>query len=522
MKRAFSQVIYLLAIMTTWMQAESALAFVTTPAPAFSERSLLFAASGYRNRTSGALTNVGGNGNYWSSAANSQTNAYNLNFNSGGVYPLNGNNRANGFSVRCVRALNKPGRFILTHNYRMQLNRKELHKHVTKGYLDARCNERNKTTQLEFEYDLERNINDLTTKLWHREWRPNPLVCFIVDRNREVFAPQFPDRVVSHVLFNMTAPLFERTFIYDSYSCRLEKGTAFGIERYVHHIRSCTNNYQNDAYALYLDISGYFMSINKGILYNIICETLEQYKHQIYEGDKRWNDVLDFDFIDYLIRSIIFRNPVENCIVICDPHKWDNYPKHKSVFYAPLGTGLTIGDLTSQLFSNVYLNPFDHFVKRILLCRHYGRYVDDARIISTDKSFLQDCIGRIDEYLTDNLKLKLHPAKTRIINTRESTSFLGAHVRPHRIYIANNTVASFHRSIHKLEHWATSDEPTSLDEYYNALARLNSYLGLMNHYKCFRILNESFCNSPLNNIFDFTKGYQKAILKESVINQIQI
>lgn len=208
--------------------------------------------------------------------------------------------------------------------------------------------------------------------------------------------------------------------------------------------------------------------------------------------------------------------------MICDPHKWDNYPKHKSVFYAPLGTGLTIGDLTSQLFSNVYLNPFDHFVKRILLCRHYGRYVDDTMIISTDKSFLQDCIGHIDEYLRDNLKLKLHPAKTRIISTRESTSFLGAHIRPHRMYIANNTVASFHRAVYKLEHWATSDEPTSLDEYYNALARLNSYLGLMNHYKCFRILNESFSDSPLHDIFDFTKGYQKAILKESVINQIQI
>ena len=90
------------------------------------------------------------------------------------------------------------------------------------------------------------------------------------------------------------------------------------------------------------------------------------------------------------------------------------------------------------------------------------------------------------------------------------------------MYIANNTVASFHRAVYKLEHWATSDKPTSLDEYYNALARLNSYLGLMNHYKCFRILNESFSDSPLHDIFDFTKGYQKAILKESVINQIQI
>ena len=103
MKKAFSQVIYLLAAVATWMQAESALAFVTTPAPAFSERSLLFAASGYRDRTSGALAYVGGRGLYWSSAALSQAYAYYLDFYSGGVYPLNYYYRARGFSVRCVR-----------------------------------------------------------------------------------------------------------------------------------------------------------------------------------------------------------------------------------------------------------------------------------------------------------------------------------------------------------------------------------------------------------------------------------
>lgn len=465
------------------------------------------------------MTNVGGNGNYWSSAANSQANAYNLNFNSGGVYPLNNNNRANGFSVRCVRALNESG---ISFFKKMHITRKDLHKLVTRGYLDARQNERNMPSQLEFEYDLERNINELTTELWNRTWRPSPLICFIVNGNREVFAPQFRDRIVSHVLFNMTVNLFDRTFIHDSYSCRVDKGTSFGVERYVHHIRSCTENYRKEAFVLYLDISGYFMSINKGILYNIICDTLERYKHQIYEGSRRWSDIIDFDFADYLVRSIIFRNPTEDCIIVCNPHKWDNYPKHKSVFHAPIGTGLTIGDLTSQLFSNVYLNPFDHFVKRVLHCRHYCRYVDDSRIISTDKEFLRDCTAKAGEYLSEKLKLKLHPNKTKIISTREDTSFLGAHCKNHREYIANTTVASMHRTIHILEQWIVSGSPTSLDDYYRALAQINSYLGLMQHYKGFRILYKSFRDSPLNDIFDFTKGYRKAKLKDSIINQIAL
>ena len=134
--------------------AQSAFAFATASASAFSQRPLKQTASGYRNNASGGLNNVSSNGNYWSSAANSATNAYNLNFNSGNVNPLNNNNRANGFSVRPVRAFER----LKTDSFAtMTISKEELHKLLVLAYLDARQNERNKTSQLAFELNLERN-----------------------------------------------------------------------------------------------------------------------------------------------------------------------------------------------------------------------------------------------------------------------------------------------------------------------------------------------------------------------------
>lgn len=254
-----------------------------------------YPASGYRNNSNGSLNNVGSNGYVWLSSANSQNNAYNLNFNSSNVNPQNNNNRANGNSVRPVQAFAgaAEGFFIYTS---MKLDKNTLDKLLTIAYLDARRNERTKRAALSFELDLENNLRILREELWARKYRPAPPVCFVIDTPREVFAPLFRDRIVSHLLFNMIAPLFDRTFIFDSYSCRKGKGTLSGIRRLEKHMRSCTGNYTKRAYVLHLDISGYFMSIDKGILYSIICaeirggrryaagSTIRKFAEKAFEG----------------------------------------------------------------------------------------------------------------------------------------------------------------------------------------------------------------------------------------------
>ena len=120
----------------------------------------------------------------------------------------------------------------------------ELYEHLVQAYMDARKNERNNKSQLEFEINLSENLRKLANELIQRTWKPGPLKCFLITKPlmREIFAPQFRDEVVSHLLFNFIEPVFDKKFIYDSYSCRKGKGVLFGINRFDHFIKSVSNN----------------------------------------------------------------------------------------------------------------------------------------------------------------------------------------------------------------------------------------------------------------------------------------
>ena len=257
----------------------------------------------------------------------------------------------------------------------------QLRNDLFRAYEDARKNKRNTIAQLEFEKDAEHNLIELYHELLDGSYVPGKSICFLTHFPvlREVFASQFRDRVVHHLLFNYIAPIFEKTFIYDSYSCRKEKGTLFGVERLEHHIRSCTNNYTHTAYILKLDIQGYFMSINKNILYGIIYNKLMK---QWEEKGKNCNiPGKNPEFILFLVESIIFKDHTLDCEVMGNKKEWMLLPASKSLFCQPKGIGLPIGDLTSQLFSNIYLNEFDNMIKRRFKIRHYGRYVDDFYVV---------------------------------------------------------------------------------------------------------------------------------------------
>lgn len=390
--------------------------------------------------------------------------------------------------------------------------REEIHLLVTQGYLDARQNERSKGTQLLYEIHQEANIADLTNALYNREWKPAPPIVFVVTDPtvREVFAPQFPDRIVSHIVYSLLSPLFERRFIYDSYSCRKGKGTLFGIERFEHHIRSVTDNYKYTAYILNLDISGYFMSIHKPTLYDIIHTTLDEYAARDCRPGVKWSDVIDFEFCDYVIRQILFRDPLKGSIYMGDPKLRALVPPQKLLRNSPADTGLIIGDLTSQLFSNVYLNPFDHFVKRALHIKGYGRYVDDGRMIHRDKDYLLECKERSTVFLKERLRLVVHPAKTTITSTEETNFFLGAAIRDYRRYAKNDTVGHFHETVRLYERAIETGAYLDLLGMYSVL---NSYLGYFQHFKAKTIVERTLRESPVLNYFTLTPNCKKVILK---------
>ena len=499
-------IVIILATATTLSQ-ESASAFYSS-ATAFKSEVLQNTASGYRNRDSGGLNNVGSNGNYWCAVPNSAANGRYLNFNSGNVNPLNNNNRANGFSVRAVRAF-KSQPFITTTT--LELTFEQIHELTTKAYFIERKNIRNHFHPLQFEVELEKRIYDIARSLYRREYQTKSYGCFMIEDPtiREVFFPHVDDATVSHILFDMINPIFERTFIYDSYSCRVGKGTLFGIERIEHHIRSCTDNYRHEAGVLNIDISGYFMGINKGILYSIICDTLEKYKYRpVAKGSTTvWNDVLDFPFIDYLIRIDLFTNPLENCRLIGDQSARERMPKSKSLWYSLLGTGVPIGKVTNQLNSNIYLNALDQYVKRELRGEHWGRYVDDAKLISKDVAYLEDCKEAIGEFLSNRLKLKMHPSKTMISSTEE-VFFLGAVLKNHRRYVSNDTMKRFRRCVKTCEKLLDCDNP----DLQTMLCSLNSHLGYLKHFSEHKAIKLTLDNSPLKRVFDFSERYERATI----------
>ena len=139
------------------------------------------------------------------------------------------------------------------------------------SYLDARKNKRNTLNQLTFELDLEHNLCVLATQIYTNTYQPKPAIAFMVYKpvQREIFAADFADRVVHHLIYRcLFHKYIDPFFINDSYSCRKGKGTLYGVKRATHFIRSCTQNYAQDAYILKLDISGYFMNIGHDILYN--------------------------------------------------------------------------------------------------------------------------------------------------------------------------------------------------------------------------------------------------------------
>ena len=363
-------------------------------------------------------------------------------------------------------------------NSDMKTTYKKLLEDIFAAYFDARKHKRNTNNQLRFEMQMEEKLVELARDIYERRYEPSRSVCFIVEHpvKREIFAADFRDRVVHHLLFNYISPLFERHLIPDCYSCRKGFGTLYGIERLEHHIRSCTRNFTREAYVLKLDIAGYFMSINKDTLFSVIKPRLEGFGR-----DRRLKDTFDLDMVLYITRKIIFDNPTVDCIYKTHPRTWEGLPSKKSLFGRADNVGLPIGNLTSQLFSNIYLTPFDNYVKRTLNVKHYGRYVDDFYLVDTDKHFLLQCIKSISEYLQENLQLELHPNKIYLQNVNKGVNFLGAHVKPHRRYTIKRTTTDIRRSMNRMNGVCEKPNPTQ-DELRTARSVVNSYLGYLQHF----------------------------------------
>jgi len=244
------------------------------------------------------------------------------------------------------------------------------------AYFNCRSNKRRTNNALAFEVDYENNLIKLLKEINSGLYNPGKSIAFIVIKpvKREIFAANFRDRIVHHLIINKLNPLFEKEFIHDSFACRVGKGIHYGIRRVDHFIRTCSQNYTKDCFILKLDIKAFFMSINRGLLF----EKLNKFIVEKYHKPDQ------FLIID-LCRKVIYHDPANHYIIKGDKLDWDNLPRDKSLFYTPDNCGLPIGNLTSQVFANFYMNSFDHLIKHNLKIRYYGRYVDDFVMIHSHK-----------------------------------------------------------------------------------------------------------------------------------------
>ena len=345
--------------------------------------------------------------------------------------------------------------------------------------------------------------------------RPCLPSAFVISypKKREVFAAMFRDRIVHHLYFNYTHQLFERTFIVDSYSCIEGRGTHYGIDRLRQHIRQASLNWTQPCYAMNLDIRGYFMHINREKLLKIATESLTKMAtHKVGLTDDvpiprgviltkstTWSDIRDMRFILWLTEQIIMLDPMENCIIVGDESDWDGMDHAKCMRYVLPGLGLPIGNLTSQLYSNVYLNPFDQFVKRDILCEHYGRYVDDSTMVDACREWLLAQVPRIREFLADELGLQLHMGKLHVRDVRHGVEFLGAFVKPYRDYISNKTLNRITKNLQMM----------NLRDREHVIASVNSYMGVLSHTASYNLRREIFDTNDFMNVVEIDGDYLK-------------
>lgn len=389
---------------------------------------------------------------------------------------MNNNNRNYGQSVRPVRS----GQYLPETSV-FRLTRERLFADLRQAYYDARRHKRNKPYQLHFEAHLEENLESLCDALWNRTYQPLPSSCFIITdpKKREVFAADFRDRIVHHLYYNYTHQMYERTFIHDTYSCIKERGTHYGVKRLEQHIRKESQNYTVPCYVMKMDIRGYFMHIDRKHLLEICLASIDKMVcHRVScHRPEQWQQVVDVDFIKYLTEAIVLLNPAVCCRVKGQKSDWEGLPFDKSLFHSPEGCGLPIGNLTSQLFSNVYLNVLDQFMKRELKCRHYGRYVDDFYVVSADKVWLHSIVPKVKALLSERLGLSFHEGKLKVASAWHGVEFLGTWLKPHRIYVSRNCVGRINRKLDVLER-------ENLEKWY---AVLNSYCGILSHWNNFNV-----------------------------------
>ena len=312
------------------------------------------------------------------------------------------------------------------------------------------CGKKTKDDVTEFSLNLSHNISKLHEELRNKTYQHGNYEAFSISdpKPRSIHKSAVRDRLLHHAIYRMLYPYFDRKFIYDSYSCRIRKGTHRANNRFNNFAQKVSRSNKRTCWVLKCDIRKFFASIDQDVLIGIVK------KH-----------IPDEDIV--LLVSKIIRS-----------------------FHTNHGKGLPLGNLTSQLLVNIYMNEFDQFMKHKLKAKYYIRYADDFIILSHKKALLQKILLEIKEFLWNRLRLELHPNKVSIQTIASGVDFLGwVHFPDHRV-LRTVTKRRMFRNIR---------------EKNEKMETVQSYLGLLKHgntKKLQREIEDNLVNQNNLHYFD--------------------
>lgn len=404
---------------------------------------------------------------------NNAWNSWNVNFNSGNVN--NWNNKYNDNYVRPCTEYTEFSYLLMS---------------VFEAYEDCLKGKRSSTQALEYMPLATEDIPKLAYEIWARVYTPSPSTCFMVTfpKLREVFAAAFRDRIVHHWICTRLLPLFEDRCheLGDvSHACRKGYGTKTAVAQVQEGMIRVSDHLQKEAWIYKGDIVGFFMNINKTILWNMLEDLIKRK----YTGE-------DADILLYLVRITVFHHPEKCCTIQSPIEMWQYIRKDKSLFYIDDDLGEPIGNLTTQLFAGYYNSFLDEFVEELFKGKNYSytRSVDDFVIICDDKIFLRHAIRQIADFTSAQLGVECHKDKIYFQPVSHGVKFLGMYVYAYRKYTINRTIGRFIDKVNLCISECETGMTEIRAEYWSHV--FNSYFGFLVQGNEYRKRTEIFKMLP--------------------------
>lgn len=326
------------------------------------------------------------------------------------------------------------------------------------AFLDASCGKQYRRELILFEAHLESNLRRLQQELFNGTYRTGSYKQFYVfePKKRLIMALPFRDRVLQWAIYRVINPIFDRSFIHDSFGCRVGRGTHNAAVRVQYWLRQIDRHCKatgDKYYYLKLDIKKYFHRVDHQVLLKIIGRKIKDERLMKILEDIICNDEIPF--------GVSLENPVD-----------DIYAEHNRVF----DVGMPIGNLLSQLFANIYLNELDQFCKYEIGCHYYIRYMDDIVIMDNSKEHLHYYKNLIKRFIGNELKLVLN-SKTAIRPVTLGVDFVGFKIFSTHKFLRKKSMLKIKRAMKKIR-----------DEYLvgklcieEVECSVQSYLGIMSH-----------------------------------------